>query len=274
MNLEDELGTKLFIREARGVTPTERGTMLMRETEDLVARLDAVAFQIKSHNRVIGGTVRLGVLFGHMGAMSRLNTAAVYACRDAYPDIELITRNASPSAIEDAVEKGALDFGFSAFPSRPQRFSCHKLFEFKWFMIMGHDHPLADSPYLEVSDLAGQKLIFPKDEQYDRLQLVRALPDRMQPRFVDAEGTLFDVVFEQILPMKAMMLCAEPHAPLFNPAIVRSVPLRTDLLRSQIYLLYRKGAVLSDAARQVLSFLLNAWSFPDALSRFSDPASL
>ena len=261
-NLEDELGVSLFIRDSHGVTPTDYGVLLMRETEDLVAQIDTLSYRIKSRTQAISGSIHIGTLIGHMGSMSRLNIVALDRCRSFYPSIDLYHMNAGPNEIEKSILDGQLDFGFSAFPSVPEEFECRKLFDFKWYMAMSHDHPLANHSVLGIDDLKRQLLVFPKKEQFDRLQIMRALPSSAQPKFIDASFSLYDTVFQQVLPLKAMMLCAEPHAPLLNPAVVRLVPFHTNLLRSQIYLLIKKGIPLSDAARQVLDFLLAAWQFP------------
>ena len=127
---------------------------------------------------------------------------------------------------------------------------------------MGPDHPLANRKHLGIRDLAGQKLIFPRGEQFDRQQIIWALEHSEKPEFIDANPTLYDMILQQLLPLKAMMLCAEPHAPVLNQNVLTLVLFYTDLLRSQIFLLIKKGTVLSEAARQILTYLLAAWHFP------------
>ena len=262
LSLEDELGVKLFKRGSKGVFPTEDGVTLMLETRDLIARLDAIAYRFKSDNRTISGSVHIGMLFGHVGAMSRLDIATLDRCRAMYPGIQLSWINASPLRIEQSILSGRMDFGFTAFPGEPQNFLYRKLFDFKWFIVMGHDHPLANRKMLEINDLQSQKLIFPKEEQFDRQQIMHALPDDAQPIFIDASPTLYDMVLQQLIPQNALMLCAEPHAILLNPALVRIVPFQTELLRSQIYLLRKRDTGLSEAAKEILRYLMEAWQFP------------
>lgn len=261
-NLESEMGVRLFERSSQGVRPTAAGTMLFEETADLVARFDALFCRVRNNAETTAGRVSFGTLVGHMNAFSRMNISALEQCRLAFPNIILTHTNEIPTDIENAIDEGRMDFGFSAFPSDPSRFECHKLYEFSWFIVMGYDHPLANRSSLEIEDLKKQRLIFPKGEKYDRQQIMRALGHEDQPEFIDASKMLYDVILQQLLPLKALTLCAEPHAPLLNPRIVRLVPFHTDLLRSQIYLIFKKGAMLSPAARQVLTYLLSAWQLP------------
>lgn len=262
LNLEKELGVRLFERSSQGVIPTENGILLMRETRDLIEQLDAVAYRIKSANLKVKGSVHFGALIGQIGILSRMNIRVLEQCAEIYPEIEIAHENLPPKDIEEALKKGDLEFGFSAFPDEPLQLTCHKLYDFKWYLAMGHDHPLASRACLEIRDLSDQALIFPKDEQFDRQQIIRALSDRKPPRFIDASADLYDTILQQLLPQKALLLCAEPHAPILNPALIRLVPLKTDLLRSQVYLLMKKDVKLSEASRQVLTYLLKAWQFP------------
>lgn len=261
MNLEEEFQVKLFSRGSRGVVPTEWGELLARETEDILPRLDRLTVDIRKRNPDLGGSVRIGALLGHLGKGTNLEICALDNFRKAYPEIELSYVNGTPGDLADMLREGKIDFSFSTFPGDLASFRCWKLFDYGWCAAMGKEHSLAGRESLTVRDLAYQTLIFPSDAWYDRMQIRRALPGDAQPQFIDAAGFFYDIVFQQLLPMKAIMLCTDFQAKLLNPAIIECVPFETDLLNSQIFLIYLAEAPLSTAARLAISYLLASWGF-------------
>lgn len=261
MNLEDELQVELFQRESWGVVPTEWGVLLARNTADILPRLDRLADDIRNKNQDLGGSVRIGVLLGHLGKGTRLEIGALDSFRKTYPQIELSHVNGTPGGLADMLREGKVDFALSTFPGDAASFRCWKLFDYEWCAAMGTDHPLAGRESLTVRDLARQTLIFPGDAQYDRMQILRELPSGMQPLFIDAAGFFYDIILQQLLPMKAVMLCTDFQARLLNPAIIRCVPFMTDLLDSQIFLICRADAPLTKVAQHAMNYLLDSWKF-------------
>ncbi|MGI6142502.1 MAG: LysR substrate-binding domain-containing protein [bacterium] len=266
-NLEDELGVELFIRHNTGVQPTEYGDFFAQETRHLLTRLDSITYLIQRKSNSISGRVTIGFLLGHLGPLSRLTVSPLHTFQQLYPEIELRWISVSPRQCEEKVLAEKLDFAFSAFPTQADLFQCVKLYDFKWYVIMRPDHPLAGKKYLTVEDFSGQKLIMPKDEQHDRQQIMRSLSSSQQPAFVQVQNSFFDLVYQNILDDDALMICAEPHVAVFNPYLVTHIPFHSDLLRSQIFLLKKRGIIPSPAAALAEDYLLKKWGFKDILGR-------
>ena len=261
LNLEDDLKVELFRRSPRGVEPTEWGMLLARETEDILPRIDRLTADIRHRSENLGGSVRIGVLYGHLGKGTKLEISALDSFRKAYPQILLTHVNGTPGDLANMLLDGKADFVFSTFPVDPGPFRCWKLFDYEWRAAMGVDHPLAGRESLSVKDLARQTLIFPGDANYDRMQILRALPGDAEPTFVCARGIFYDIVLQQLLPMKAIMLCTGFQAKLLNPEIFRCLPFITDLLDSQMFLICRADAPLSNIAHLAVNHLMDAWGF-------------
>jgi len=259
LTLEEELNVTLFHRGSSGVVPTEWGMLLARNTADILPRLERLADDIRHRNHALGGSVTFGALHGHLGLGTRLEIGALARFRHAYPQISLSYLNGNQGELLDLLREGKLDFVFSTFPGDTVSFRCWKLFDYGWCAAMGTDHPLAGREKLFIKDLARQTLVFPGDEQYDRMQILKELPGEKQPRFVDADGIFYDIILQQLLPMKAIMLCTDFQAKLLNPAIIRCIPFETELLNAQIFLICRSDAPLSKIALLTLNYLLDSW---------------
>ncbi|MDR1619767.1 MAG: LysR family transcriptional regulator [Clostridiales bacterium] len=260
-NLENELGVPMFIRSNTGLEPTEFADFLAEEAKRILLRLDTVVYTIQKKGRSIGGSVNIVFLLGHIGAGSRLSTKALLDFKKIYPEIHTTWRCATPDECEKMVLEDEADFALTVFPDNSEMFHCVKLYEFEWCLLMRHGHPLSSRKSIAMEDLAGEKLLMPKGEQHDRQQIMRVLPSDNQPVFLDPPNSLFDMVYQNILDDDALMICAVPHATLFNPSLVAIVPFQTNLLRNQIYILSKKEGFLSSAAMQAKDFLLTEWGF-------------
>ena len=62
--LEEELGTKLFIRGKRQLTLTEEGKYLYRKSKDILGLVDKTTTEIRDMNNALTGTISIGLVEG------------------------------------------------------------------------------------------------------------------------------------------------------------------------------------------------------------------
>ena len=84
--LEQELGTTLFHRHARGLIPTAEGELLMRATRDIILKLENVRAQLVDSRGQPTGTLRVTTT---VGLGSTWLTSRVHEFLDLYPGIHL-----------------------------------------------------------------------------------------------------------------------------------------------------------------------------------------
>jgi DNA-binding transcriptional LysR family regulator len=84
--LEQELGTTLFHRHARGLIPTAEGELLMRATRDIILKLENVRAQLVDARGQPTGTLRVTTT---VGLGSTWLTSRVHEFLDLYPGISL-----------------------------------------------------------------------------------------------------------------------------------------------------------------------------------------
>ena len=103
--LEQELGTKLFKRKARGVVLTETGQRLVERTRVLLASVGSIKSEIMSSTDEPVGTVRLAA----SNSLSGMLTSRVIAkYRRTYPEVRVhVTENTSMIVRESIVNDGA-----------------------------------------------------------------------------------------------------------------------------------------------------------------------
>jgi DNA-binding transcriptional LysR family regulator len=84
--LEQELGTILFHRHARGLIPTAEGELLMRATRDIILKLESVRAQLVDARGQPTGTLRVTTT---VGLGSTWLTSRVHEFLELYPGIHL-----------------------------------------------------------------------------------------------------------------------------------------------------------------------------------------
>ena len=113
--LEEHLGVKLLVRGRKGVVLTEIGRLVQSEAQGIVAHYERMREMVTSHQRLEGGTVRIG---GGATAVSYMLPEAIAAFQAAHPQVRFQMREAGSSEIADDVVAGHLELGVVTLPVR------------------------------------------------------------------------------------------------------------------------------------------------------------
>lgn len=113
-NLEEELGTPLFVRHARGVVPTEAGDLLARHAELLLQQFEAVRQDLLD----FGATPRGRVVLGMANTTAQILIAdTIERCRRNYPGIELVVTDGRSRQLTEMITEDKLDLAVTLFPT-------------------------------------------------------------------------------------------------------------------------------------------------------------
>ena len=96
--LEEHLGVTLVERGRKGARLTEIGRLVQGEAQGLVARYEQMRELVSSHQRLEGGTVRIG---GGATAVSFILPEAIAAFQAAHPQVRFQMREAGSSEVAD-----------------------------------------------------------------------------------------------------------------------------------------------------------------------------
>lgn len=107
--LEEELQTKLFIRDSKRVTPTEPAELLFRSLEPFVNELQSVVNQLETGKKEVTGHLRIGAPqdFG-----STHLTDVVVDFRRKHPHVTFELVLAIPATLLEKLTEGKLDIAF------------------------------------------------------------------------------------------------------------------------------------------------------------------
>jgi DNA-binding transcriptional LysR family regulator len=154
--LEEHLGVALLVRGRKGVTLTEIGRLVYSEAQGIVARYEQMRETVASHQRLEGGTVRIG---GGATAVSYILPEAIAAFQTAHPQVRFQLREAGSSEIADDVITGQLELGVVTLPVRDRELDLTPLTTDRVVLVGRRDHPLARQRRVRIQDLADQAFV-------------------------------------------------------------------------------------------------------------------
>ena len=158
MDLEAELGQKLFVRGAHHVSLTPEGILLRKRASEILDLVGKTESEFSSMGENIAGDVYIGS--GETDAMNRI-AAVIREIRMDYPDVHFHIFSGNAEAVMERLDKGMLDFGVLIQPVDITKYNALSLPEKDvWGVAMRRDCPLAKKKRLTKDDLLDYPLIF------------------------------------------------------------------------------------------------------------------
>jgi len=179
INLEKELGHKLFHRLGRRAVPTEAGIALLARARRVLLELDDAAKEL-SDSPDLGRHIFIG---GIPTVVPYLFPQLIDECRQRFPHLIIHTRENFRGQLVRAVLEGELDLGLVSLPIKEPRLSIEPIFTEPLLLVVGKDHALASVPTVTASDLADQTFILLGESSSVAMQIQRFCGDHdFEPR--------------------------------------------------------------------------------------------
>jgi DNA-binding transcriptional LysR family regulator len=248
--LERELGTRLFDRTSRRVTPTEAGLAVAERARRVLAELDGVRQEVAD----LGGTLRGSIRVGALTAAGDIDVAGIIACFGrANPEVEVGLHGGVAADMLAGVRSGQLDFAISPLSgSAPAGISVDQLGWEEVVVAFAPDRAPA-GPRVRVVDLAGVAVVGPRSGS--------AITAEVQRLFTEA-GVALQLGLGSADPFLLASLAARGYAAAILPrslATLNGAPVairRFDPpVRLPIVLARRRDHPGSPAARALIEFI-------------------
>lgn len=156
--LEDELGTQLFIRNSHSIRLTEAGEMMLPLALRTLHEAESCTNRIHDLQKLLTGTLNIGVTH----SFSPILTESVISFMKMYPGIKLNIIYKQMNELMELLTKREIDFvlAFKPIQSLPDVES-HILFQNSLSAIVGNNHPLASKERVSISELEKYELALP-----------------------------------------------------------------------------------------------------------------
>ena len=253
MQLEAELGVKLFHRSKHSIILTEDGMLLKRRAQEIVSLSDKTVQELSHKEDVLSGEIAIGC--GETKNMLFLSEQ-IRKFRQKYPLVQFSIHSAIADDIKERIEKGILDIGLLMEPVDIGKYEFIRMPQKeKWGILVRKDSELAAKESINPKDLTNVPLIMVKRE------LVK---NELASWFGDYyEELQIAAVYNLILNAAAMVergvgiaLCFDLGVAFYEDLCF--IPLNPTLETGSV-LVWKKNQTLGAAASQFMRFLKNAF---------------
>jgi DNA-binding transcriptional LysR family regulator len=158
LDLEAELGVKLFSRNKRSVQLTAAGTVFFREAGAILSRADASTRLAQRAARGEVGRVAIAFLGSAAGPFL---PRVIRAYRQQYPHVELQLREMTPEQQLEALASNAIDVGFSRPLGAETRdwLDGQLIYTDRLVLALPKEHRLAAWTQANLRDVAGEQFV-------------------------------------------------------------------------------------------------------------------
>ena len=253
MQLEAELGVKLFHRSKHSIILTEDGMLLKRRAQEIVSLSDKTVQELSHKEDVLSGEIAIGC--GETKNMLFLSEQ-IKKFRQKYPLVQFSIHSAIADDIKERIEKGVLDIGLLMEPVDVGKYEFIRMPQKeKWGILVRKDSELAAKESINPKDLTNVPLIMVKRE------LVK---NELASWFGDYyEGLQIAATYNLILNAASMVergvgvaLCFDLGASFYEDLCF--IPLAPTLETGSV-LVWKKNQTLGAAASQFMRYLKNAF---------------
>ena len=252
MQLEEELGVKLFHRSKHSIILTEDGMLLKRRAQEIISLSHKTVQELSHKEDVLSGEIAIGC--GETKGMLFLSEQ-IRKFQRKYPLVQFSIHSAIADDIKERIEKGILDIGLLMEPVDVGKYEFIRMpQEEKWGILVRKDSELAAKESIHPEDLTGEPLIMVKRE------LVK---NELASWFGDYyEGLQIAATYNLILNAAAMVergvgiaLCFDLGVAFYEDLCF--IPLNPTLETGSV-LVWKKNQTLGLVTSQFMSFLKNA----------------
>ena len=159
MQLEEELGVKLFYRSRYHIILTDEGMLLRRRAQELVELADKTAQEFRKDPELRG---EISIGSGDLGAMTTL-AGLLAEFQRQHPQVTYQIYSGNADSTKERLEGGTLDLGLLLEPVDISKYDFFRLpGKEEWGVHVREDSPLASKEYVTASDLAELPMIVTK----------------------------------------------------------------------------------------------------------------
>ena len=155
LNLEREIGHKLFHRLGRKAVLTEAGAVFLERARRILFEIENASKELSDHP-ALDRRITIGAI---PTVAPYLLVPLIARCRKEHPNLTIHLREDFRSDLVRAVADGDLDLAIVSHPVKDHRLSIEPLMTEPLLLIVGKHHPFASRTEISVADLAEETFV-------------------------------------------------------------------------------------------------------------------
>jgi DNA-binding transcriptional LysR family regulator len=246
MGMEEELGTRLLVRERRRLRLTDAGQVVLDRAHGILDAMRVMEEEVQELSALRRGRLRIGTPPIVGVALLPPLLAAFHA---AHPGIALELREEGSHQIEELVRAHELDVGAVVLPTDEETFETLPLVRDQLRAVLHPAHPLARRRSVSLRELAGTPFVLYRPEFALHGHILEACRrSGFQPTVV-AESSHWDFIVAMVAADIGLALLPVTVCRLLDRRQVRSVRLSDPVIPWDAALVWRRDGQRSPATR-------------------------
>ena len=157
MQLEEELGVKLFQRSNHSIYLTNDGLLFRRRAQEIVNLADKAQAELKQDTDVLSGNIAIGC--GEMRSAQEI-AKLITDFQNIYPFVQFELYSGNNENIKERMEQGTLDLGLLLEPVNVVKYDFIRMrTKEQWGVLIHKDNPLSKKQVIYPGELVGTKVI-------------------------------------------------------------------------------------------------------------------
>jgi LysR family hydrogen peroxide-inducible transcriptional activator len=179
LNLEQEVGHKLFHRLGRKAVLTEAGAAFLERARRILFEVENAAKELSDHPN-LGRRITVGAV---QTVMPYLVSPFIARCKTLAPNLTIDAREDFRGKLVDAVVEGELDLAVVPLPVKDHRVSVEPLLTEPLLLVVGKNHAIAHRSEISINDLTQETFVSLGDSSALAAQIREFFGDqKFQPR--------------------------------------------------------------------------------------------
>jgi DNA-binding transcriptional LysR family regulator len=248
MQLEKELGVKLFKRSKHRIILTEDGIFLRRRAEEIISLAEKTKEDFLNKTEQLSGSVAVGS--GELRS-SRYLMRLISDFQKQNPLVRFTIYSGNSDNIKERIEHGLLDLGLLQIPVDITKYSYIRTpVREQWGVLLREDSLLADKKRITPKDLSGMSVIMPGRELVQN-ELRNWLSPYEEDISVIASGNLLYNMAILAHKTKSCVITLNLEC---HYSDMRFIPL-SPAIESETVLAWKKTQVFSPAASAFIEYI-------------------
>lgn len=251
IELEEELGKKLFIRGTRKITLTEEGMLLKKRAEEIISLIEKTEAEVSSSDESISGEIYIG---GGESEGIRIVAQAAKQLQKEYPNIKYYLSSGNAEDIVEKLDKGLFDFGILTGTPDVRKYNFIKLpFKDTWGLLMRKDNILAQKNSIKAEYLADVPIFCSRQSEAQKEISQWAGKNIDELNIIGTYNLIYNasIMVEEGI---GCALCLDKIIKTDNRSLLCFKPLEPKL-ESELYFVWKKSQIFSKAAKKFIEKL-------------------
>jgi len=254
-SLEEELGTKLFERSARGVVLTSAGEAMLPEARRAISAVDSARVAVDATQGLLRGSLAVGVAqASDPGRIARL----LGRFHDDYPGVTVRVIQGSAATLIAGLASGEIDLALYGKPlDAPSPITAITLLKAPFVLACSPEHPVAVRDRVTLKELGNEPFIDMNTGWASRQLTDRAFGQAGIKRNIVCE--LDDVVLLMQMVEEGLGVAIMPAVPTRINSGLKNVPIHPPLPEWQFVAAFQGTEPANVAARVFLGMATREW---------------